>query len=183
MATGSSRPAPTKRPGSGIWKTPERQSGHWKRLPTTSRCVARFSPDGQLIAAADRQERPSVGRRPRATGAGTLIRRQGASLQCRFLSDRQPAARCGLRRRRRRFLCRTVGHRCWGRTGAVAGSDRSAQLPGHQKQWAGRCAGVFARRQDSGRRIRFKKNADHIAYSDSAEGLGGRLAPTDPPPE
>ena len=52
MASGSSRPAPTRRPESGIWKMPARQSGHWN-VPAICRFMARFSPDGQLIAAAD----------------------------------------------------------------------------------------------------------------------------------
>src|SRR5262249_16748449 len=66
---------------------------------------------------------------------------------------------------------------------SVAGGDRSARLPGGRIQRAGRRIDVFTRREVSGRRLRHKALAIVGGFSQSAEGLGGRHAPTDPPPE
>ena len=148
--------------------------------------VARFSPDGQLIAAAAGSSIASVGRRHGATRAGTVGRRQGSYPQRGILAHRQPPAGCGVRRSNRRFSCRAVGHRCRNGTGAVAGSDRSARLlgwtttAGRSVRWRFRPMGNiwspgFGSRDGCLRQQRI--------LSQSAEGLGGRHAPTDPPPE
>ena len=92
--------------------------------------VARFSPDGQLIAAAAgsslRLWDAATGRLVRELSAGD----KGRISQRGILADRQPPAGCGVRRTGRRFSCRAVGHRCRNGTSAVAGSDRSARLLG-----------------------------------------------------
>ena len=90
--------------------------------------VARFSPDGQLIAAADGS---SVRLWDAATGK--LVRNLSAGDKGRVSSvafsptDNRLLA-VGYGGASRRFVCRAVGHRRRNGTGAVAGSDRSARL-------------------------------------------------------
>ena len=121
-----------------------------------SSLVARFSPDGQLIAAADgssvRLWDAATGRLVRELSAGD----KGRVFSVAFSPTDNRLLAVGYGGAGRRFLCRAVGHRCRNGTGAVAGSDRSARLPGGREHRRGRCAGVFARWEISGRRIRLK---------------------------
>ena len=154
------------------------------RSPAVS-FVARFSPDGQLIAAAT----VAGGVRLWDAATGRLVRELSAGDKGRVFSvafsptDNRLLA-VGLRRTGRRFLCRAVGHRCRNGTGAVAGSDRSArpsgwtQSPGRSVRWRFRPMGSIWS-PDSAQRA----GCWQAGHSQSAEGLGGRHAPTDPPPE
>ena len=112
---------------------PVRQSGHWNVLGV-GRFVARFSPDGQLIAAADgssvRLWDAATGRLVRELSAGD----KGRVYSVAFSPTDNRLLAVGYGGASRRFLCRAVGHRCRNGTRAVAGSDRSARLPGGRIQ-------------------------------------------------
>ena len=81
--------------------------------------MARFSPDGQLIAAAGggsiRLWDAATGRLVRQLSAGD----KQSYLQRGILAYRLPPVGRRVRRASRCFLCRTVGHRCRNRTNAV----------------------------------------------------------------
>ena len=147
------------------------------------RFVARFSPDGQLIAAANGS---SVRLWDAATGR--LVRELSAG-------DKGRISSVAFSPTDHRLLA--VGYGGEADVSYVALWDidagtELARLPGatdlpdfqvDRTQRGGRCAGVFARWEISGRRIRLKEYVDASRFSQSAEGLGGRHATTDPPPE
>ena len=145
--------------------------------------VARFSPDGQLIAAAN-------GRSLRLWDAATgrLVRELSPGEKGRVSS-------VAFSPTDNRLLAVGYGGQAdvsyvalWDidagtELARLTGATDLPDFPAGEDDRAGRCAGVFARRQESGRWIRLKARALGPCFSQSAEGLGSRHAPTGPPAE
>ena len=132
---------------------------------------SRYSPDGQLIATAGRKLRlwdAATGRLVRELSPAT-----GGSIPSVFLPP-TTAVRRGLWRTGRPFSHRIVGHRCRNGTSAVVRGDRRARLLGGETS-ARRCAGVLARWEIPGRRVRSK--ALGSTTPEDANPLGSGMSP------